>query len=376
MPRTLPWLLEPKEEGRVKPEFTPRKRVKRELDFDPERTPKAAPQDERREFFRSSQSPPTSPVRPCPSEEFLVEGLDHDDAWIMVEDEFYTIAQTFTQHLHYAEYVRRKKYAKAQSAAEIGAIERPTDGKTPMSKELQQKKEAEVRATRQKAGVEEVAGQDDKDDTDDDDDDDNWAGTHLHGLMTSPSKPRSLLGSHILKSSTRAAAGFGQAFGSQSDTRHIARGSQAAPSSRAAELHRVEVDEETALGEDDDLDGQAYTTTIQPRREESKAPDQSSARSPPSTIRRPTQINNISTSSRGEARPAQPNTQPKHEFRSKVQMLFDDLDELPEPSRSKTSIPEKEIRFSSATQRPEVTPGENNLKSKKSRYKDVPTFLV
>lgn len=294
----------------------------------------------------------------------------------MVEDEFYAIAQTFTQHLHYAEYIRRKKDAKAQSAAKIGAIERPTDGKTPMSKELQRKKEAEARAARQKAGVEEVASQDDNDDTDDDDDD-TWAGTHLHGLMTSPSKPRSLLGSHMLKSSTRAAAGFGQAVGSQIDTRQMARRSQAAPSSRAAELHRVEVDEETASAEDDDLDGQAYPATIQQRREGNKAPDQSSARSSPSTVRRPTLINTTSTVDRGISRPARPNTQPKHEFKSKVQMLFDDLDELPEPSRSKTSNPEKKkSRTSSATQKPEVTPGGNNLESKKSRYKDVPTFLV
>lgn len=294
----------------------------------------------------------------------------------MVEDEFYAIAQTFTQHLHYAEYVRRKKEAKAQSSAEIGTIKRPTDGKTPMSKELQQKKEAEARAARQKAGLGNVAGHGDKDDTDDDDDDDDtWAGTHLYGLMTSPSKSRSLLGTHTLKSSTRAAAGFGQAFESQGDPRQKGHGSQGAPLPRSAELHRVEIGEATASSEDDDLDGQACSPLMQPRQEKSRTPGRSSATSSPSTVRRPTFMNTTSTPDKVKSRPARPSTQPKYKFKSKVQMLFDDLDELPEPSRSNTSIPDKKSRPRSAAQKPEVAP-EHNLESKNSRYKDVPTFLL
>jgi hypothetical protein len=306
----------------------------------------------------------------------LKEGLEHDDAWVMVEDEFYAIAQTFTQHLHYAEYVRRKKEAKAQSSAEIDAIERPTDGQTPMPKELQQKKEAEARAARQKAGLDNVIGQGDKNDTDDDDDDDDsWAGTHLYGLMTSPSKSRSLLGTHTLKSSTRAAAGFGQAFESQGDPKQMGRGSQCTQLPRSAELHRVEIDEATASSEDDDLDGQACTSRMQPRREKSGASGRSSATSPLSTVRRPTFIDTTSTLDKVESRPARPSTQPKHNFKSKVQMLFDDLDELPEPSRSNSSIPDKKSRPPSAAQKPEGAP-EHNLESKNSRYKDVPTFLL
>ncbi|KAJ5670441.1 uncharacterized protein N7477_005804 [Penicillium maclennaniae] len=390
MPRTLPWLLEPKDEARVKSNLPPRKRVKRELESDPERTPKAPPQEERRDFFRSCKCTPfdeislqadlrlskrKAPLRLQSGHVPPKKGLDHDDAWIMVEDEFYATAQTFTQHLHYAEYIRRKKDAKAQSAAQKGAIERPTDGRTPMSKELQRKKEAEAQATRQRAGVEEVAGQDDKDDTDDDDDD-TWAGTHLHGLMTSPNKPRSLLGIHLLKSSTRAAAGFGQAIGSQIDNRQMACRSQTARLSRAAEIHHVEVDEETASGEDDDLDGHVYTATKQQRRLESNTPDQSSASSPPSTVRQLRHRNTTSAVEREISRPARPKTQLKTEFKSKVQMLFEDLDELPEPSISKSSNPEKKSRSSTATQRSEVSLGERNLESKESRYKDVPTFLV
>lgn len=91
MPRTLPWLLDQKPEARVKSEPTPRKRVKREVDSDPDRTPRRPPSpSEKRDFFRScsffnlpdalahmctdltsfsAQSPPTSPARPCPPEE-------------------------------------------------------------------------------------------------------------------------------------------------------------------------------------------------------------------------------------------------------------------------------------------------------------------
>jgi hypothetical protein len=53
MPRTLPWLLEKKDEARVKKESTPRKRVKREADVDPDLTPKPPASPSGRDFFRS-----------------------------------------------------------------------------------------------------------------------------------------------------------------------------------------------------------------------------------------------------------------------------------------------------------------------------------
>jgi len=304
---------------------------------------------------------------------FLIEGLDQDDRWIMVEDEFYAIAQTFTQHLHYAEYVRRKKEAKAQSASETTAIARPTDGRTPMSNELKQRKEAEALAARHKAGLEQIAGPHEMDDTDDDDD--TWAGTHLHGLMASPRKSRLLVCSQSLKSSTRAAAGFGQTSDSQSGPRQVASGSQAAPLSGSARSHRADVDEETASSEDDDLDGQAYPTIIPPRRVETRTPAQSSESSSAPGIQPPSH-GNTSTVDKGKSRSARLHAKPKHEFKSKVQMLFDELDELPEPSPSSTSIYDKKNRPASTSQEPEVMTGGDNLESKKSRYKDVPTFLV
>jgi hypothetical protein len=42
----------------------------------------------------------------------MQEGYDADDIFMIVEDEFQTVAQSFTHHLHHAEYVRMKKKAR------------------------------------------------------------------------------------------------------------------------------------------------------------------------------------------------------------------------------------------------------------------------
>src|SRR4051812_31525888 len=49
---------------------------------------------------RSTRTPSTSPVRAPPSVERMRDGYDGDDIFIMVEDEFQSIAQSYTAHLH------------------------------------------------------------------------------------------------------------------------------------------------------------------------------------------------------------------------------------------------------------------------------------
>ncbi|KXG47777.1 Transcription factor IIA, beta-barrel [Penicillium griseofulvum] len=249
---TLPW-LRAENSIPVKKESTPRKRVKTEPSPDRDLTPKhSRVSPPRRDFFRSSQSPPTSPIRRCPSEEFLIEGIQHDDGWVMVEDEFYAVAQTFTQHLHHAEYLRRRKEVKAANAAGMSEIERPTDNRTPVPNETERKREAEALRKRQKAGLAQMG--DGGVDNDEDEDDERWAGTHLHDLMTSPRKSRSLAGVHGPKSSTRAAAGFGQMPTSGIGRARVnSIGSVTAPS-KAAAVPCINLDEETASGSDDDGD--------------------------------------------------------------------------------------------------------------------------
>lgn len=312
---------------------------------------------------------------------FLLEGLDRDDAWIMVEDEFYAIAQSFTQHLHYAEYVRRKKEAKARTTEP----ERPTDGRTSMPKSVQRKKEAEALDARQKDGLAQIDGNGRNQDPSEDEDDDTWAGTHLHGLMTSPRKSRSLVGVQGVKSSTRAAAGFGQVASSQTTACEPPNVPSSPPPipllSRAAQSHVVELDISTG-SEDDDDDDDLDKEVPQPVRPPNKRPVSPPSRTvvdqnqTPKSRPRPQQTEAV----RAEAssrRATQRSKTPKLEsgFKSKMDMFFDDFDKLPEPSESDSTISNGPNDTKPGTSTPRKTDGDHNLQSK-SRYKDVPTFIV
>ncbi|KAJ5654245.1 hypothetical protein N7490_001248 [Penicillium lividum] len=396
MPRTLPWLLEKKDEGRVKRESTPRKRFKREADADPDLTPKPPTSPNRTDFFRSSQTPPTSPARACPTEEyvpkpnlreatrtitltqnrFLLEGLDKDDAWVMVEDEFYAIAQTFTKHLHYAEYIRRKKEAKARGAEAIKEIQRPTDGQTAIPDAVLMRKGAQALDARQQQGLARLQGPVDDQEEHSDDDDGAWAGTHLHGLMTSPRKSRSLVGAYGVKSSTRAAAGFRQAFRSDCDE-GLARRSQNVPPPQAVQPNEV-IDIETASEEDSD--GEVYPIAIPSNTRRESTPSRTSERPTPPARRQISSTLMKSTQKTPTKHIQRPTTTPKSSkpatvFKSRVQMLFDDLDELPEPSQLSSYISDKKEGPNPGDNASREASMTNNLESK-PRYNDVPTFLM
>ncbi|TQB70371.1 hypothetical protein MPDQ_000637 [Monascus purpureus] len=274
MPRTLPWLTVNDSNQRVKKESTPRQtQVKSVSSVDAKKTsfePLSSP-SEKRDFLRSSQTPPTSPIQRCPPSEendqnrFLIEGLDNDDIYVMVEDEFYAVAQTFTRNLHYAEYVRRKKEAKLRNEATIRGISRPTDGVTSMTDETRRRKVSEALSARQKAGLNQTMGKRPRVDSEDErdgleaedaeeDGDGLWAGTSLHNLMMSPRSARSLVGLQGVKSSTRAAAGYSQT--SNSSRSRTGNAGFSSPLRRPqAETPRpvpIEVDDDTASEEDDD----------------------------------------------------------------------------------------------------------------------------
>ncbi|RDL30784.1 uncharacterized protein BP5553_10129 [Venustampulla echinocandica] len=151
----------------------------------------------RQELRPPSTSPPPGP----PPESFMNEGMEHDDKYRMVEDEFFSVAQRFTVHLHAAEYKRQEKLAKARNAEAITSISRPVTGK--MSDQTSRKLASANRSKTQKGLLEGFA-------SDDSDDDDNlpYVGTSLHGLMDSPRKITSLLKVGSIGATTRAAAGF------------------------------------------------------------------------------------------------------------------------------------------------------------------------
>lgn len=140
----------------------------------------------------------------------MLEGMEYDDIWRMVEDEFLSVAQTFTVHLHAAEYKRQQKMVKSRNADTINSISRPVTGKMP--EHTKRKLEAVARAKNQKSAVEDVTVK--KAEVDDDSDDGGglpYFGTTLHGLMDSPrKKAASLAKSGTIITTTRAAAGFKQ----------------------------------------------------------------------------------------------------------------------------------------------------------------------
>ncbi|KAI9930318.1 hypothetical protein ASPWEDRAFT_39157 [Aspergillus wentii DTO 134E9] len=385
MPRTLPWLTGGGSNGRASKDSTPQrskiKTPKPEPKIGPrpedDETPKGTAEDpsKKRDIFRSSQSPPTSPIQRCPSEEYLLEGFDKDDIYMMVEDEFYAVAQTFTQHLHYAEYVRRKKEAKLQNAAAIQDIARPTDGVTPMSEEALRKKTADAVSERQKTGLDQIersrprvdSEEENDDELDDAEVDSSFAGTSLYGLMMSPRKARSLMGMQGIKSTTRAAAGYAQTSEFGGDRRSLF----SSPNDRQEKQHR-DVDE--TASEDDDLD---IETNTAPLRRADRTPATTNTNSATS---RATSRGGSNISQSMADRKAKETMSMSAKYRtqsgstSKRRMLFDDFDRLPEPNKSNISMQRgNSTSISKTSQKGSHSKGPD---SKKSRLNEVPTFLL
>ncbi|KAE8375585.1 hypothetical protein BDV26DRAFT_11459 [Aspergillus bertholletiae] len=283
----------------------------------------------------------------------------------MVEDEFYAVAQSFTQHLHYAEYVKRKKEVKLQSAAAIQNLARPTDGVTPISDGTKRRDVADALSARQKAGLERIQSrrpQVDSEEENEEVEDEMWAGTSLHGLMMSPRKARSLVGMQGIKSSTRAAAGFSQSSGTGRDSGLI----NSSPP-RICEAAKI-IDVETA-SEDDDLDLQHETPrpTRKSRLINSNSISSKSQHSPLTPTRdRGRKLQSISARYKAQAA-----------TQSKRRLVFDDdFDELPELQNSDVQVQGRGSSPSIMTSRQENPPRGNNPQSKKSRLNEVPTFLL
>ena len=209
----------------------------------------------------------------------MVEGLDRDDIYIMVEDEFHAVAKQFTQHLHHAEYKRLKNLAKIRNASTITTISRPTDSITEMREETKKRKTSESKAAKQKNALAHIKGQaaakrprqgsDVESDVEITRGDGLWAGTTLHGLMTSPSrKQTSLTGLQGVLSSTRAAAGYSKPAGRVSQTKYFGldphpgspgQSTHTATSTRISTGIRTADGDSTATEDDDDLDTSSVT---------------------------------------------------------------------------------------------------------------------
>jgi hypothetical protein len=95
---------------------------------------------------RGQREPSSSPppvVQQPPAVEEMRGGYGGDDGWMMVEDEFYSTAQQFTAHVHHAEYARLKRLHRSRGVETLRALERGTDGRTGMSREVEFKRKVE-----------------------------------------------------------------------------------------------------------------------------------------------------------------------------------------------------------------------------------------
>lgn len=141
----------------------------------------------------------------------MIEGLENDDLYRMVEDEFLSTAQQFTAHLHAAEYHRLKVASKSQNADTIRDISRPVVGR--MTDLVKKKQDRKTRYEKQKEVIRKAKANKGQDD--DSEDKDDWPSASLYGLMESPRKQATRLDNLTkVATTTRAAAGF-------STTRHL-----------------------------------------------------------------------------------------------------------------------------------------------------------
>ncbi|KAI3330887.1 hypothetical protein F4824DRAFT_504756 [Ustulina deusta] len=216
MPRILPWKRRERQASEL-PKLarsSPVARVNQEdtgrgRDGEDSVSPSKAGIATKKILKRPRRSTSTSPPPEPPQENFMIEGIDGDDRYRMVEDEFLATAQQFTAHLHAAEYKRLKTAAELENAQMIRNISRPVIG--PMTDLVKIKRERKFLTEKQrlatrKLGKGDVSGDES---TGTDDLKDSWQRQSLYGLMESPGKrAKRLNGLPSATSVTRAAAGF------------------------------------------------------------------------------------------------------------------------------------------------------------------------
>lgn len=173
---------------------------------------------------------------------FMIPGLQHDDQWRMVEDEFVATAHRFTAHLHAAEYHRLREMAKKRRKDAPGCTLYPvTDLATD---EVKRSHTARSLAISQDSALKrafsrvKAAEEDDLDETP-------WAGTHLHDLMESPRKKKISLSRMVsVGAGTRAAA---LCRSQERSHRERTQSSRSIPGNRPAQARQQQVTVTTNL---------------------------------------------------------------------------------------------------------------------------------
>jgi len=192
----------------------------------------------------------------------MIDGIDYDDRYRMVEDEFLAVAGEFTRHLHAAEYQRLKGLAKSKNAETIDNISRPVTGE--MTDLVKRKHAALDTAAKQRKGIRKPLGKRAGrigSETEDETEGPRRPSTSLQGLMESPRKQTVLLTSAI----SRPGSAYRDAIEASPSRRRASRPkdrSMAGPSSvhlldlQDAAPPRAERGHMSATEDDDDLDNQ------------------------------------------------------------------------------------------------------------------------
>lgn len=136
-------------------------------------------------------------------------GYDKDDRFIMVEDEFQAVAQTYTAHLHRAEYKRLKQEAKRCHPTTLEDATSFVAGETKTKLQalnLHRKQTQAIDAMLGRSGDTTQMTEEDEEDNIDDP----WSGTSLAKLTANGAHQKtSLKGLERLPSNTKAARGYG-----------------------------------------------------------------------------------------------------------------------------------------------------------------------
>lgn len=259
MPRKLPWLnrnTETTTKANITPKSVKRPRIQTSdlNEESPSSSASATYRENRRGDRQPSSSPILAPDISPPSPESMKEGVDADDAWVMVEDEFLETANLFTQHLHRAEYQRLKELVRTQNESVMRNIMRPVASNTKVVGETAKRMEADAKSSSQRKVLQAITkGEADTP----------WMqDPRLAGLMNRPPASSALLASRTgAKANTRAAAGFAKAHPSPprvSQEKSTPTSSKSRPSGLAGLAREIERPHTSDDDGDDDLDGPSH----------------------------------------------------------------------------------------------------------------------
>ncbi|KAF5694616.1 hypothetical protein FDENT_1050 [Fusarium denticulatum] len=221
----------------------------------PDSTLSSESQRNRQYHADATRSPSTSPPPEPPKERFISlpnshsyqtltrlrfmrPGLDHDDRYRIVEDEFVNMAHQFTLHIHTSEYNRLKNLAKHQNADTIREIERPVVGAPTL---LTRHRQEDVRRNVKQRKLLGNNSNEKKDSP--------YVGSSLQGLMESPRKEHKWISATGLAdtAATRASAGFNS---QKISPLRLNQG----PSSTPAKKRHIPLGDDDETDDGDDLD--------------------------------------------------------------------------------------------------------------------------